>query len=179
MISNLYQRKGGVKILTVFGPPCRLRDPASWPPPSRNICSIHLLVEYCRLLSPWEFSFGEPLKDLRWTFIHGIFTVLYCTACEGVGQHNFRAFGNFAAAIMKEDAGRLGAAERNCGKSRRLDGRVRGRWRREQTRGRTATNTSSQKFWIPHGSLEPPAGQGLTCSQETKCTAVFYDAYRF
>ena len=30
-----------------------------------------------------------------------------------------------------------------------------------------------------HGSLEPPIGQGLICSQETKCTAVFYDAYRF
>ena len=30
-----------------------------------------------------------------------------------------------------------------------------------------------------HGSLEPPIGHGLICSQETKCTGVFYDAYRF
>ena len=29
-----------------------------------------------------------------------------------------------------------------------------------------------------HGSLEPPIGQGLICSQETKCIAVFYNAYR-
>ena len=32
---------------------------------------------------------------------------------------------------------------------------------------------------VRHGSLEPPIGQGLICSQETKCTAVFYDVYRF
>ena len=30
-----------------------------------------------------------------------------------------------------------------------------------------------------HGSLEPPIGQGVICSQETKYKAVFYDAYRF
>ena len=30
-----------------------------------------------------------------------------------------------------------------------------------------------------HGSLEPPIGQGLICSQETKCIAMLYDASRF
>ena len=32
---------------------------------------------------------------------------------------------------------------------------------------------------VVHGSLEPPIGQGLICSQEAKCIALLYDARRF